>query len=155
MSWCTKRQPTVALSSTEAEYIALTLVAKEATCLRLLLTELGLLQPDDQHGLMKIAENNTCTQAIQQDLDNACGGGEDSSITIPLKGDHQGSIALAQNPVFHYQTKHIANTIPFVTRDAKRIELSYVKIKQMIADGLTKALTPVNFHQFVHQMRMI
>lgn len=31
VSWCSKRQPTLALSSTEAEYIALTLAAKEAT----------------------------------------------------------------------------------------------------------------------------
>lgn len=31
VSWCSKRQPTVALSSIEAEYIALTLAAKEAT----------------------------------------------------------------------------------------------------------------------------
>lgn len=45
MSWYSKKQPTVALSSTETEYIALTLAAKEATWLRLLLTELGLLQP--------------------------------------------------------------------------------------------------------------
>lgn len=43
VSCCSKRQSTVALSSTEAEYIALTLAAKEATWLRLLLTELGLL----------------------------------------------------------------------------------------------------------------
>lgn len=47
VSWCSKRQATVALSSTEAEYIALTLAAKEATWLRLLLTELGLLQAHD------------------------------------------------------------------------------------------------------------
>lgn len=113
------------------------------------------MQPDDQKCLIKIAENNTCTQAIQEDLDNACGVGEDSSITIPLKGGHQGSIASAHNPVFHSQTKHIANTITFVTRDAKRIELSYVPTIQMIADGLTKALTHVKFHGFVHQMRMI
>lgn len=46
VSWCSKRQATVALSSTEAECIALTLAAKEATWLRLLLTKLGLLLPD-------------------------------------------------------------------------------------------------------------
>ena len=49
ISWCSKRQPTVFLSSSEVEYIALTLAAKEAIWLRLLLTELGLLQTDDQH----------------------------------------------------------------------------------------------------------
>ena len=64
VSWCSKRQPTVALSSTEAEYIALTLAAKEATWLRLLLTELGLLQPDQQHALIKVSGRNTCAQAI-------------------------------------------------------------------------------------------
>lgn len=44
LSWCSKRQPTVALLSTKAKYIALTLVAKKATWLRLLLKELKLLQ---------------------------------------------------------------------------------------------------------------
>lgn len=42
VSWCSKRQTTVALFSTKAEYIALTLADKEATWLRLLLTELRL-----------------------------------------------------------------------------------------------------------------
>ena len=46
VSWCLKRQ-TVALSSTEAVYVALTLVSKVATWLRPLLTELGLLLPED------------------------------------------------------------------------------------------------------------
>jgi hypothetical protein len=40
-SWSSKKQPTIALSSTEAEYIAGTHTAKEATWLRLLLSELG------------------------------------------------------------------------------------------------------------------
>lgn len=41
ISWASKRQSTVALSSTEAEYMALTQAAKEAIWLRRLLAELG------------------------------------------------------------------------------------------------------------------
>lgn len=52
-SWCSKRQSTVALSSTD---ITLTLAAKKGTWLRLLLTELGLLQIDQQHALIKVSE---------------------------------------------------------------------------------------------------
>lgn len=151
VSWRLKRQSTVALSSTEAEYIALTLAAKEATCLQLLLTELGLLQPDDQHALIKISEHNTCAQAIHQDLDNTRGGGGESRITILLKCDNQGSIALANNPVFHSRTKHIDIQHHYIRDEvaSKRIELSYVPTEDIIADGLTKALTHVRFHGFV------
>lgn len=99
------------LSSTKAEYIALTLAAKKATWLRLLFTELDLLQPDKQYALIKISEQNTYAQAIYHDLDldNACGEKEElaTSITISLKGDNQESIALAHNPVFHARTKYI------------------------------------------------
>lgn len=163
----------MALSSTEAEYIALTLAAKEATWLRLLLTELGLLQPGEQHALIKISEQNTCAQAIYQDLeDNGCGGEEGpttepakcitiptepaTSITIPLKGDNQGSIALAHNPVFHARTKHIDIQHHYICDEiaAQRIELSYVPTSEMIADGPTKALTQVKFHGFIAQMKM-
>lgn len=47
ISYVSKKQPVVALSSTEAEYVAWSLVAREATWLRLLLTELGLLTPSE------------------------------------------------------------------------------------------------------------
>lgn len=164
MSWCSKRQPTVALSSTKVEYIALTLAAKEATWLRLLLTELGLLQSDQQHALIKVSEHNTCAQAIQGP-DIARGGGDESRssasepetpIVIPLKGDNQGPIALAHNPVFHSRTNHIDIQHHYIRDEvaSKRIELSYVPTDQMIADGLTKALTHVKFHGFIHQMKM-
>ena len=163
VSWCSKRQPTVALSSTEAEYIALTLAAKEATWLRLLLTELGLLQPDQQHALIKVSEGNTCTQAIQQDPVIARRGESElgvsdgvGDIVIPLKGDNQGSIALAHNPVFHSRTKHIDIQHHYIRDEvaSQRIQLSYVPTEEMIADGLTKALTHVKFHRFVEQMNM-
>lgn len=165
VSWCSKKQPTVALSLTEAEYTALTLAAKEATWLCLLFTELGFLQPDQQHALIKVSEKNTCIQSIQRDLNIACrgedksgvgAGGKKNAIVIPLKGDNQGSIALAHNPVFHSRTKHI-NIQHHYIRDevaSQRIKLFYVPKEEMIADGLTKALTHVKFHCFIEQMNM-
>ena len=89
VSRCSKRQPTVALSSTEAEYIALTLAAKEATWLRLLLTELGLLQPNQQHALIKVSKRNTCTQAIQQDPVIARGRGASRESVTELVTSYQ------------------------------------------------------------------
>ena len=163
VSWCSKKQATVALSSTEAEYIALTLAAKEVTWLRLLLTKLDLLQPDQQHALIKVSENNKSAHAIHQDLEFERGGeresesrGDEHPIVIPLKGDNQGSIALAHNPVFYSRTKHIDIQHHYIRDEvaSKRIDLSYVPTDQMIADGLTKALTHVKFHGFIEQMGM-
>lgn len=164
VSWYFKKQATVALLSIKAEYIALTLAAKEATWLRLLLTKLGLLQPDQQHALIKVSEYNTSVYAIQEDLAFEYGG-EDKlvegkkqtpQIAISLKSDNQGSIALVHNPVFHLRTKHIDIKHHYIRNEvaSKKIELSYVLTDQIIADGLTKALTHVKFQDFIKQMRM-
>lgn len=84
VSWYFKRQPIVALSSTKTEYIALTLAAKEATWLRLLLTELRPLQPDQRHALIKVYKGNTCVQQIHEDQDIVRGAGGGASRTGPL-----------------------------------------------------------------------
>ncbi len=124
----------------------------------MLLTKLGLLQPDEQHTLIKVSQNNTCAQSIYENLDIARRGEETNvgEMIIPLKGDNQGSIALAYNPVFHSKTKHIDIQHHYI-RDkvvSRRIELSYMPTEEMIADGLTKALTHVKFHRFIEQMNM-
>ncbi len=54
VSWCSKKQATVALSSTKAEYVTLTFAAKEATWMRLLLTEIGLLDKEGQYTEIKV-----------------------------------------------------------------------------------------------------
>lgn len=77
-------------------------------------------------------------------------------IIIPLKGDNQRSIALAYNPVFHSRTKHI-DIQHYYIRDelaSQRIQLFYIPTEEMIANGLTKALTHVKFHRFVEQMNI-
>lgn len=68
ISWHTKRQATVALLSTEAEYVALTLTAKKETWLRLLLTKLGLLKASDQYVEIKIIQGSTKTEQILADI---------------------------------------------------------------------------------------
>ena len=47
VTWSSKKQPTVALSTTEAEYMALTQAAKEGIWIKRLLSELGFNSPND------------------------------------------------------------------------------------------------------------
>lgn len=104
VGWCSKRQATVALSSTEAEYIAFTLAAKEAPWLRLLLTELGLLEANDQHAELNVRHEHTGVKTLKKDLAEPA---PSQNNAVSMKSDHQGSIALAHNPVFYARTKHI------------------------------------------------
>ena len=65
VTWQSKRQPTVALSSTEAEYMAACQAAREAVWLRALLKDLGYPQHDatvlygDNQGCLALAKNPT------------------------------------------------------------------------------------------------
>ena len=134
ISWASKRQKTVALSSTEAEYMALTLAAKETIWIRLLMTELGLMQ-DDATPTVNVLEREGA---------------------IALKGDNQSAIALANNPVLHSRTKHIDIQHHFIRNEVTegRIDLTYVSTEHMVADGLTKPLTHVKFFSFIRQLHM-
>ena len=65
VTWQSKRQPTVALSSTEAEYMAACEAAREAVWLRALLADMGYEQQHatvlhcDNRGCMALAKNPT------------------------------------------------------------------------------------------------
>lgn len=175
----------------EAEFVALTLAAKEATWLRLLLTELGLLGTSEQYAEIKVAQGSTGTKQILADIrgqeeeaiplmaqhsetETALHSKTDTAHTMEealpsetamstitntppsLKGDNQGSIALAHNPVFHARTKHVDIQHHYIRDEvaAGRIDLQYIPTSEMIADGMTKALTHTKFHLFVKQLRM-
>lgn len=68
MSWYSKCQAIVALSSMEAKYIALTLGIKKATWLRLLLTKLSLLKVEDQYIKINVIERNSSIQALKANI---------------------------------------------------------------------------------------
>ena len=63
VSWSSKRQPTVALSSTEAEYMAATQATKEVVWLRRFLSEVNHEQPtptiiyEDNNGAIELSKN--------------------------------------------------------------------------------------------------
>jgi hypothetical protein len=78
ITWSTRKQQSVATSTTEAEYMGLCNAAKEAVWLRNLLMSLGLKK--------YVAQNNESTR---------------------IYGDNQGSLKLVANPEMHSRSKHI------------------------------------------------
>ncbi|XP_049317560.1 uncharacterized protein LOC125780129 [Bactrocera dorsalis] len=58
VSWESKRQSSVALSSTEAEYIALSSAAKEAVYLRRLIAEIGVLNNNNVSDLLVLRKSD-------------------------------------------------------------------------------------------------
>ena len=80
----------------------------------------------------------------------------DGDFTVSFKGDNQGFFALAHNPVFHTSTKHIDIQYHYIWEEVevKKIELTYVPISKMIANGLTKTLTYAKFYIFIEQMQI-
>ena len=113
ISQSSKKQPTVALSSYKAEYIALTQATKECIQLIRLLAELG-------YPLNK---------------------------TPIILEDNQSAIALANNLEFYNRVKHIDIQYHFIREKVNtgQIEVIYIQIEEMAADGLTKPLSKVKF----------
>jgi hypothetical protein len=120
VSWRLKKQTTIALSSTEAEYVALSEAGREASWLRSLHDELG----DKQN-----------------------------KPTL-IKGDNDGSIAMARNPQFHKRSKHIATRWHWV-RDLvedRALTIESCRDPQQTADVLTKALPKPKHQRHTQEM---
>jgi hypothetical protein len=131
LTWASKKQTSVALSTCEAEYMALSKTTTEAMWLRKLLHEMDFQTPEEP------PETN-----------------HDIQIRPHIKADNQGAIALAENPVFHNKTKHIETQYHYVRERVTdgSIQIDYVPTDRMTADGLTKALPRVKFKKFVDQL---
>src|SRR5690348_13806518 len=112
-------QRTAALSSTEAEYMALADACKQAIWARCLLKELQ--NPQDHQ--------------------------DDDPAPTVIWEDNQGAMALAVDPVQHARTKHIDVRYHFTREQVqnKSVTLKYCPTKQMVADALTKALAQPDF----------
>ena len=120
VSWSSKKQPIVTLSSTEAEYVALTHVVKDLLWHRKLHSELS--------PFFTFSTTNPIT----------------------LFCDNQGAIILSKDSTFHMRTKHIDTRFHFVREIINNniLSISYCPTDEMIADIFTKALSRFKFTKF-------
>jgi len=124
VSWSSKKQELVTLSTTEAEYVAATHAAKEAVWLCSLISE--IFAP------LEITLTNPTT----------------------LHGDNQSAIALAHGGSYHARTKHIDIRYHFIRYiiEAGSIKLIYCPTDEQTADTLTKALPSTKAKHFADSM---
>jgi len=120
ISWSSKVQRTIALSTTEAELMAGTEATREAIWIKGLTNGLFAMNLDND-------KRGKTTEGI---------------LKCELRGDNQGSIALSMNPVYHQRTKHIDIWHCFICDMVNDgiIMVSYVPTADMLAAGLTKPL---------------
>lgn len=75
-------------------------------------------------------------------------------MTAPLllKADNQGAIALAKNPDFHCQTKHIDVNYHWIREAIKLdyITIEFVPTTAMAADSFTRPLLIQAFQAFIY-----
>lgn len=79
-----------------------------------------------------------------------------TNIPLSLKGDNQESIVLIHNLVFYVRTKHIDIQHHYI-RDkftAGKINLQYISMSEIIADGMIKPLTHAKFYLFIKQLHI-
>jgi hypothetical protein len=127
IDWKSSKQISVALSSTETEYMSQTSAVINVMWARELLTE------------MKI--DGTASEKNQSTI---------------IYANNQEAIKLVNNLIFQKRTKHIVVKYHYTRNliSQKEIKLKYRLIAQMIADDLIKSLKSVQFKRFVDQLRM-
>ena len=120
ITWKSKKQTTIALSSTEAEYVALSEAGREACWLRNIFEELQYPQ----------------------------------EFPTIIKGDNDGSIAMAKNQQFHHRSKHIGIRWHWIRELVEQNLLSIESCRdpEQTADVLMKALARPKHSKHILEM---
>ncbi len=139
VAWMSRKQKSVATSTTEAEYMALSTCVKEGLWIAQVLRDLGLSKYlRTELGQVAIAEN------VKH---KACS-------PMQLYGDNQAANLLVKDAHISERSKHIDVSYHHVrdTFNKNLIELNYIPTDDMVADGLTKPLTGDKYKNFVDLM---
>jgi hypothetical protein len=122
VSWASKKQNSVALSTVEAEYIAVGHCCAQLLWMRQTLRDYG-------YKLTK----------------------------VPILCDNESAIRMADNPVEHSRTKHIAIRYHFLRDHQQRgdIDIAYVSTKEQLADIFTKPLDEKTFTKLRYELNIL
>ena len=142
ISWMSKKQKSVATSTMEAEYMAMSACAKQSQFLAALLRELGCPELVGECSFQPL---------VKADYDTVR-----ELRPVQLKGDNQAALALAKDTHTHERSKHIDVAYNLVRKLwwQRKIAIEYVPTKEMVADGLTKPKNGPQFQEFVRQLQM-
>jgi len=146
VSWRARKQPLVAFSTVEAEYIGASDAAKEAIWIQSLYSRVLYGQTLYQHA-------DLCPHCLCPDDNSQAQTVEPQEIFV----DNQGAIQLAKNPKFHERTKHISVRFHFI-RDAcerKAIKTTYLPTSDMLADIMTKNLPRETHWKHAHGLGLV
>ena len=137
VSWQSRLQPTVAVSTAEAEYMAAGAATKEALWLRKLRHDLGV-----RAGPLQVL-------AAQR--------ADGSEGAYSMFGDNQSCLAMVKNPVLHARTKYIDVVHHAVRERVMRgeVKFSYCPTELMVADCLTKPLKKKEFERCREAMGIV
>ena len=131
ITWASKVQRSVATSSTESEYLSMSMTAKLSQWIAQVLRDMGYPK---YIGLMP-----TGVDVRGREI-----------AAVDVRGDNQGAIALAKNPYLHERSKHIEICYHHIRNlvERSKISVSYIPTDEMIADGFTKPLQRIAFTKF-------
>jgi hypothetical protein len=76
---------------------------------------------------------------------------------VPLLCDNESAIRMADNPVEHSRTKHIAIRYHFLRDHQQKgdIEIAYVNTKEQLPDIFTKPLDEQTFTKLRHELNIL
>lgn len=125
VSWCSRKQSVVSLSSTEAEYVALSFAACEASWLRSLMTELGLMN------------NKSEATVIFQD--------NQSAIRIAKNPEQHKRLKHVDIKYHFVRNKVLCN----------EIDVKYIPTNEQLADVFTKPLVKQKLDIFCKMLNLL
>ncbi|UYV79065.1 hypothetical protein LAZ67_17000981, partial [Cordylochernes scorpioides] len=141
VTWTSQRQSVVALSTTEAKYIAASMASREAVWLKLLIKE---LTPNDNPVPLMIDNQSAIRLILNPEFHKRTKHKEltPNDNPVPLMIDNQSAIRLILNPEFHKRTKHVYVKFHFIREQHKMkiIKIFNCPTEEQLADLLTKAL---------------